>query len=136
MNKSLIEQIEALNKRLAIASDTTLLSAGKSVIAAIDSLKKQLVQEKQKTFQDVINFPNQLDAKIRHIQSIIEESYPPVTTGQTTRAMEVLDDWKMKKDKWLYIQANDVQQFNEAIDQSEIPFITTKIPDKKEKSTP
>lgn len=131
-----IEQIEALNKRLAIASDTTLLSTGKSVIATIDSLKKQLVQEKQKTFQDVINFPNQLDAKIRHIQSIIEESYPPVTTGQTTRAMEVLDDWKMKKDKWLYIQANDVQQFNKAIDQSDIPFITTKIPDKKEKSTP
>ena len=129
-------QIEELNKRLAIKPDTTLFSQGKSIIAEIDSLKNQLVQEKQKTFQDVINFPNQLDAKIRHIQSLIDESYPPVTTGQTTRATEVLDDWKMQKDKWLDIQATELMHFNQAIDKANIPFISTKIPDKKEKAKP
>lgn len=131
-----VTQIEDLNKRLAVSPDTTLFAKGKSIISKIDSLKGQLVQEKQKTFQDVINFPNQLDAKIRHIQSLIDESYPPVTSGQTTRATEVLDDWKMKKDQWLDIQAKDVEQFNEAIDRSDLPFITTKIPEKKGKIKP
>jgi hypothetical protein len=125
-------QIEELNKRLATAPDSTLLKQGKSIIAKIDSLKSELVQEKQKTFQDVINFPNQLDAKIRHIQSLIEESYPPVTTGQTTRATDVMEEWKMKKDTWLRLQSIDIHQFNLSIDQSDIPFISTKIPDKKE----
>ncbi|MCB0421924.1 MAG: hypothetical protein KDD61_13075, partial [Bdellovibrionales bacterium] len=131
-----VTQIEDLNKRLAVSPDTTLFAKGKSIISKIDSLKGQLVQEKQKTFQDVINFPNQLDAKIRHIQSLIDESYPPVTSGQTTRATGILDDWKMKKDQWLDIQAKDVEQFNEAIDRSDLPFITTKIPEKKGKIKP
>ncbi|MBK8502981.1 MAG: hypothetical protein IPL46_12650 [Saprospiraceae bacterium] len=125
-------QIDELNKRLATSPDSTLLKQGKSIIAKIDSLKSELVQEKQKTFQDVINFPNQLDAKIRHIQSLIEESYPPVTTGQTTRATDVMEEWKIKKDIWLRLQSIDIHQFNLSIDQSDIPFISTKIPDKKE----
>lgn len=73
-----------------------------------------------------------MDAKIRHIQSVIEESYPPVTTGQTSRANDVLEEWKVKKDRWLKLQSDDVQKFNEALDQSDIPFITTKIPERKE----
>lgn len=125
-------QIEELNKRLSSAADTVLWNLGKSIIGKIDSLKGELVQEKQKTFQDVINFPNQLDAKIRHIQSVIEESYPPVTMGQTTRANDLMDEWKVKKDRWLRLQADDVHQFNEALDQADIPFISTKIPDQKE----
>ena len=125
-------QIEVLNKRLAISPDTTLFSMGKEIIEEIDSLKNQLVQPKQKTFQDVINFPNQLDAKIRYIQSIIESSYPPVTTGQTTRASELTKEWKMKKEHWLKLQSEGIHQFNEEIKKVDIPFISTKIPQEKE----
>ena len=89
------------------------------------------MQEKQKTFQDVINYPNQLDAKIRHIQSIIEESYPPVTTGQTTRASEVMDEWHAKKNEWRRLKAEDILDFNTAMDAAKIPFIETEVPEKK-----
>jgi photosystem II stability/assembly factor-like uncharacterized protein len=126
------EQIEALNKRLAVSADSALFKKGKEIIVEIDSLKNQLVQSKQKTFQDVINFPNQLDAKIRHIQSVIEESYPPVTNGQILRAADVMEEWKMRKENWLKIQAEDINEFNTDIKQTDIPFISTKIPEKKE----
>jgi hypothetical protein len=126
------EQIETLNKRLAFSADTSLFKKGKEIIVEIDSLKNQLVQSKQKTFQDVINFPNQLDAKIRHIQSVIEESYPPVTNGQTMRATDVMEEWRMKKETWLKIQAEEINGFNAEIKKTDIPFISTKIPEKKE----
>ena len=125
-------QIENLNKRLALSADSSLFKKGKEIIVEIDSLKNQLVQSKQKTFQDVINFPNQLDAKIRHIQSVIENSYPPVTNGQTMRATDVMEEWKMKKESWLKIQAEDINGFNVEIKRTDIPFISTKIPEKKE----
>ncbi|NND32593.1 MAG: glycosyl hydrolase [Saprospiraceae bacterium] len=126
------EQIEGLNKRLAIMADTALYNKGKDIISGIDSLKNTLVQTKQKTFQDVINFPNQLDAKIRHIQSILEQSYPPVTNGQTRRAGDVMEEWKTKKEKWLSIQSNEIKSFNLEVEHAEIPFISTKIPKKQE----
>ncbi len=124
-------QIEGLNKRLELLPDTTLYGNGKTILSQIDSIKVKLIQEKQKTFQDVINFPNQLDAKLRHIQSIIEGSYPPVTMGQINRARDVLAEWKIQKEKWLKLQEEDIQLFNTAIEEAEVPFISTKIPDKE-----
>ena len=125
------KQIRDFNQRVEIAQDTQLIKSGKSIIANIDSLENTLVQSKQKTFQDVINFPNQLDAKIRHIQSIIENSYPPITVGQETRAAEVISSWQEKKSLWIEMQGNEIMDFNEKITEKGIPFIGTSLPDKK-----
>ncbi len=124
-------QISDLNNRVELAADTSLLNTGKEIISKIDSLETSLVQKKQKTFQDVINFPNQLDAKIRHIQSIIENSYPPVTQGQTIRADEVLGIWQRKKTVWVRLQGEELKEYNARIAKSGIPFIGTKLPQEK-----
>ncbi len=126
-------QVEALQGRAEMAADSALSKSGKALVSQIDSLESQLVQAKQKTFQDVINFPNQLDAKLRHIQGIIEGSYPPVTSGQTSRAADVLSEWQERKGQWMDLLEGDVADYNEAIKQSDIPFIGTRLRDDKKK---
>ncbi|MDH5381245.1 MAG: glycosyl hydrolase, partial [Cyclobacteriaceae bacterium] len=42
----------------------TLISLGKTILEKVEKWENTLIQPKQKTFQDVINFPNQLSAEL------------------------------------------------------------------------
>ena len=53
-------------------------------IKMINSTEKTLISPKQKTFQDVINFRNQLDAQMLDLLNTINGNIPPVTGGENT----------------------------------------------------
>jgi photosystem II stability/assembly factor-like uncharacterized protein len=122
------DQITSFLERNEFKSDTLLTQPGNQILEHIDSLQNVLVQVKQKTFQDVINFPNQLDAKIRHIQNSIDGSHPPVTQGQITRATDVLNEWKARQSEWKMLQAEEIAAYNELIKEAALPFISTQLP--------
>ncbi|MBX2817839.1 MAG: glycosyl hydrolase [Saprospiraceae bacterium] len=124
-------QIKDFNTRDAVKADSALSTKGKEILMELDSLESQLVQRKQKTFQDVINFPNQLDAKIRHIQGLIQQSYPPVTMGQKMRSDDVLGEWAEHKTHWNKILGTVIKAYNAEIQGKSIPFINTELPGKK-----
>ncbi len=123
------EQIRQVERRTDLVQDSLIQQSARSLIKGLDSLEAVLVQKEQKTFQDVINFPNKLDAKIRHIQGVIENSYPPVTEGQRTRAEDVLSDWEDKERQWNSMLQIDIQAFNDIVKESQVPFISTSLPD-------
>jgi len=129
-------QIQGFNKRDEIKSDSVLTNNGTEILAELDSLQDQLVQRKQKTFQDVINFPNQLDAKIKHIQGLIQQSYPPVTMGQKMRSDDVLGEWAEYKTTWTRLLGTVIKSYNEEIGNRNIPFISTELPGKKKPIKP
>jgi hypothetical protein len=118
-----------------VKEDSLLFAKGKEIIADIDSLESQLVQTKQKTFQDVINFPNQLDGKIMHIQNIIDGSYPPVTKGQMSRVDDLANEWKTRKQEYRNIIEKDLKSYNELIEKSNILYISPSAPGKKKNRT-
>lgn len=122
------EQIKSLMDRYDDddRSAKKLLMAGKAIISDIDSLENTMIQPKQKTFQDVINFPNQLDAKLLHIQSSIDGSVPPLTTGQKQRAADMLTEWKEKKEIIDKILGERLDEYNEMIKKAEVPFVGRK----------
>ena len=101
----------------------TLIEVGKVLIADMDSIEAMLIQTKQKTFQDVINFPNQLNAKLMHIQSAIDNALPPITEGHKTRAADMLDEWRSKKAFIDELLGNRLQAYNAMIKQAEVPFV-------------
>lgn len=129
------EQINAFQKRDAIKEDSLLTAKGKAILTDIDSLESQLVQTKQKTFQDVINFPNQLDGKIMHIQNLIDGAYPPITKGQVQRVQDLADEWKSKKAFYRKIIGTDLKEYNNLIDKSNIQYISPSAPGKKKNRT-
>ena len=98
------------------------------LIKSIDALEAKLIQPKQKTFQDVINFPNQLDAELAHSYGTIANQEPPVTDGQKAYASDML-----KKYETLMKETETVMKSSEALQQAtidqKIPFLAPKKKD-------
>jgi photosystem II stability/assembly factor-like uncharacterized protein len=118
-------QIEALNQRLDEESEAqkALKEEGAALIAEMDSLEATLIQTEQKTFQDVINYPNQLDALLGHIQSTIDGATPPLTEGQKQRAEDMLGAWEEKEEVIDELLGERLDAFNEKVKEAEVPFV-------------
>ena len=78
-----------------------------------------------KTFQDVVNFESQLDAKLSHVMGLIDQSVPPVTQGQKMRAMDLIKEWVEAKQGVNKIVGEEVKSLNELIEKNKVPFIST-----------
>ncbi|MDH3648939.1 MAG: glycosyl hydrolase, partial [Saprospiraceae bacterium] len=123
-------QINQLIERNEFANDSMFQQAAKTIVASLDSLDARLVQRQQKTFQDVINYPNQLHAKIRHIQNLIDRSPPPLTAGQRNRVTVLLEEWERFGKEWDKLTA-EIDVVNEEVRRMAIPFISTARPKQK-----
>ncbi|MDX1407127.1 MAG: glycosyl hydrolase, partial [Saprospiraceae bacterium] len=123
------EQISAFQKRPEVAADTSLMRRGKQIAATLDSLQNTLVQVKQQTFQDVINFPNQLDGELAHIQGLIDGSYPPVTSGQKEYARTALDKWAQKRAFLQNYINTELTSYNDLVRERAVPFIAPTAPE-------
>jgi len=84
-----------------------------------------MIQAQSKTFQDVINYENQLDAKIKHVIDLIDEAVPPVTQGQKSRARDLINEWVEIKKGIRQVTNEEVKRLNEMIKNSNVPFIST-----------
>jgi hypothetical protein len=56
----------------------------------INSWEENIIQAKQKTFQDVINFKNKLNAQLIQLKSYLDQADPKVTNGATERFIKRL----------------------------------------------
>ncbi len=72
----------------------SLLSKGKSLITRIDTWEKKLIQPQQKTFQDVINHNNQLNAELMNLKEYVDSAMPTVTEGASKRLTDLLEVWE------------------------------------------
>ncbi len=77
-----------------------LLEKGKTIAEKISSWEENLIQPKQKTFQDVINFNNQLNAQLMHLKGFVDTAEPRVTEGAKERLSDLLSEWSgFRKDR-------------------------------------
>lgn len=118
------EQISAYGKRADINAKEIKDKAA-LITKGMDSLEAKMIQTRSKTFQDVINYENQLDAKIKHVIDLIDEAVPPVTQGQKNRARDLIDEWVEIKKGIHQVTNEEVKLLNEMIRKSDIPFIST-----------
>ena len=70
-----------------------LLEKGTSIAEQIKTWEENLIQPKQKTFQDVINFNNQLNAQLMHLKGFVDAAEPKVTEGARERLKDLLSEW-------------------------------------------
>ena len=128
-------QIQQFQERDGVEEDSILYHKGMHIVETLDSLEQTIVQSKQQTFQDVVNFPSQVDGQLMHIQSIVDGSYPPITQGQKDRADDVLTNWREKRDFAREFVAKEVAEYNRMIQERAIPFISPVSPDVQQKSS-
>ena len=95
----------------------------KETIKVINGVESSLISPKQKTFQDVINFRNQLDAQFFDLLSKVDRNIPPVTNGELERFEDLHKKWvdiKSDYDKVI----SSVDRINKLIIEKSVPFIS------------
>jgi formiminotetrahydrofolate cyclodeaminase len=100
---------------------------GKELNKKITDWIESVIQPDQKTFQDVINFPNKLNAQLLYIYGNINSSIPPITEGAKQRLSDLQDQWNERKKARQAIIDNDVAAFNAIFEENNIPAVITEM---------
>ena len=122
--RSIRSQIKKMNNRIKeMGNMEELISTGKLAIKAIDNWEGQVVQTEMKTFQDVVNFINRLNAHMINLLETIDSADPPLTQGQRNRYGDLSEEWYKHKKKLDSIINNEVTEFNRLYKKEGLPAV-------------
>ncbi len=100
-----------------------LLEKGKALIKRISSWEENLIQPKQKTFQDVINYHNQLNAELMNLKGYVDAPEPKVTQGAEDRLKDLLSQWNTFDQERKSIVDTEMKEYNSLFKALDIPAI-------------
>jgi len=112
--KTLLKEVEGVD---------TLLHQGTAIVEKIETLENSLIQPKQKTFQDVINFPNQLNSHFMNLKGKIDSHDPQLTEGVQIRFNDLMKEWATAKKSYQEILDIDIAKFNELYRTLKVPAL-------------
>jgi hypothetical protein len=122
--KAQLESYGKLLKDNGRAKD--LLKTGDSLVARINRWEESLIQPKQKTFQDVINYNNQLNAELMNLKDYVDAAEPKLTRGASERLKDLLADWTIYKKERDAIVEDEMAAFNAMYTDLGLPAIIMK----------
>jgi photosystem II stability/assembly factor-like uncharacterized protein len=130
--RSTKSQLNAYAKLLKDHENATpLLEKGEALSKRINSWEENLIQANQKTFQDVINFNNKLNAQLIHLKSYIDQADPKITTGAKERFTDLMKDWEVYKNERDAIIKTEMTAYNALYKSLKIPALIIDKPKKK-----
>ena len=100
-----------------------LIEKGNELLKRINNWEENLIQNKQKTFQDVINFNNKLNAQLIQLLRYIDQANPKVTKGAKERFKDLLDDWLIYKNERDLIINTEMNAYNQLYKSLNIPAL-------------
>ena len=94
------------------------------------AIKKQLnaweikiIQPNQKTYQDIINFNNMLNAQFMHLKSFVDADDPELTQGSKQRYRDLIAIWNKYKTELDQIIDNDFKAFEKNYREAQVPLL-------------
>ena len=121
--KKQVEHHNSLLKERAEAKE--LYEAGQTLIKKMETWESNLVETRQKNFQDVINFPSKLNAQYFDLRMTVDVHDPRLTAGAQQRFTDIEKEWtvyKAEKDKLLN---TDVVNYNKLFKEKNVPAVIT-----------
>jgi photosystem II stability/assembly factor-like uncharacterized protein len=100
-----------------------IADSGKVIIDKIKGWENQVIQPQQKTFQDVINFPNRLNADFLHLKDEIDTHDPRPTQGVQDRLRDLQAEWVKQKTNLQKVINEDVKNFEKLYRDKNLPVI-------------
>ena len=97
--------------------------AGKALAEKITAWEETLVQPRGKTFQDEINFRNQLSDQYLFLEEAIDGTEPPVTDAARQRVRDLETAWAKRKGERDAVVQQDVPAFNALFKDAGLPAI-------------
>lgn len=104
-------------------SAAALLENGDKLLERINTWEENLIQPKQKTFQDVVNFSSKLNADFMNLKGFIDVAEPKVTEGAKAVFRDLLAQWKTYEDEKNAIVGSGMAAYNEMFKALDIPAI-------------
>ncbi len=93
-------QLKSIQKRAAIKSIDSLPDQLKNLASNIDTLEKELIQTKNESGQDPINFPSMIDDQIAYLYSVVNGQDDRPTEGTYQRFEDVSAELQPILDRW------------------------------------
>lgn len=120
------KQIESYNEAVEGLSDgKDLQEAGKNLIKKIDEWEANLVERRQKNFQDVINWPSKLNAEFFALRSSLDAQDPRVTQGVRDRLADLETQWAKHQSELEKLISEDVKAYNDLFRNRNVPALIT-----------
>jgi hypothetical protein len=119
--KSQIEYYQSMLEESAVAPE--IIELGGDIIAQIEAWERALIQPDQKTFQDVINFHNQLNAQWMNLKDYVDSADPILTAGAKERFNDLKGQWISFQQTKNQIINEEMEQFNQLYKALDLPMI-------------
>ena len=119
--KSQIEYYQSMLEESAVAPE--IIELGGDIIAQIEAWERALIQPDQKTFQDVINFHNQLNAQWMNLKDYVDSADPILTAGAKERFNDLKGQWILFQQTKNQIINEEMEQFNQLYKALDLPMI-------------
>ena len=100
-----------------------LTEKGDALLKRITSWEENLIQPKQKTFQDVINYNNKLNAQMINLRGYIDVADPKITKGATERWADLQKDWQVYENERAAIVEDEMSAYNKMYADLGLPAI-------------
>ncbi len=117
-----------LLKKMDVPTD--LLEKGEAALKVFKTWEEKLIQPKQQTFQDVINFRNKLNAELLRVRAVLDNPDPRVTQGAKDVLSGNLKEWQTWKKEYNRILKEEIGTFNKAYHTAKLPALI--VPDRME----
>lgn len=125
--RSAKSQINSYNNLLKDNNDAeALLEKGKSINEQIDAWEQKLIQPNQKTFQDVVNFTNKLNAQFMSLMGFADVADARLTSGAKERLGDLKQQWKVFSEERHDIINVEMKAFNDLYKQLNLPAVIIK----------
>ena len=112
--------IKKMDKKESLSD---LIEMAKKIIFQIDEWEQKLIQPKQKTFQDVINFHNKLNAEFVYLHEYVNSLDPKVTSGAKERFKDLDYKFKMNMETFENDILGSIEKYNTEYKRMKIPAI-------------
>ena len=119
--KSQIEYYQSILQESTVAPE--IIELGGDIIAQIEAWEGTLIQSDQKTFQDVINFHNQLNAQWMNLKDYVDSADPKLTAGAKERFNDLEGQWALFQQTKNQIIDEEMEQFNQLYKALDLPMI-------------
>ena len=90
----------------------SLVTNAQEILQQLNAWERQVIQPSQETFQDVINFPNRLNAQFVYLGNQLDTNDPTPTQGCRDRLKDLTAQWNRQKTELKAIVSGPIAAFN------------------------
>ncbi len=117
-------QIQGYNQLMAeMEGVDTLIGLGKDLLKKIDNWQARVIEKRQKSIQDVINWPGKLNAEFFALRVKVDSHDPRVPQGVYNRLNDLEAQWSTHQKEWMRIMEEEVANYNILFRERNIPAL-------------